>query len=309
MHVIFFNNLIERLQNKIQNVKVHRYSDIADASSSITVKNQVGESFKIRNCEMAICRDDGKIVIISYSNSIDMTVVATSGLKNYSVYFAHYEKEMISRNLKKRTDCDMKRFKPFFFNTFKPVDLESFYNEREAEKDGFIDKMIFIGDHRDCIRPVLKQYDSNLVYGKGIHIPHHEDYLKEIIKYKIGLSIGGVAEYCYRDFEYMALGIPMIRAEYKTTSLVPLVPNYHYISVERNSAYFPYEHRDPRRSDRDATIDYVHAVQRKFIEVKDDEEFLMFIRKNGRDYYNNYIKPDSLIENSMKIINVELGLW
>lgn len=305
MHVVFFNTLIEELQKKSK-IEVYRYNDQAN-NPQVLIENQRGETFKIRNCEMALCRDDGKVLIISYSNSIDGGVVATKHLKNFSIYFAHFEKYMISRNLHNTPASSMKNFKPFFFNTFRPIDLNVFYRERKNSRN-FIDKMVFIGDHRDCIRPVLKKYNDNLVYGYGVHIADHSKYLKEIIKYKVGLSIGGVGEYCYRDFEYLALGIPMIRAEYKTTSLVPLVPNFHYIAVERENSYFPHEARDPRWSDRDATVDYVRAVEKKFLEVKDDEEFLRFISRNGREYYNKYIKPERLIENTMRIIELEIGI-
>lgn len=65
-----------------------------------------------------------------------------------------------------------------------------------------------------------------------------DQYLEMAIKYKVGLGISSLAELCYRDIEYMAVGIPMIRLEYVTKTNPPLIPNFHYIAVDRKNIIY-----------------------------------------------------------------------
>jgi hypothetical protein len=116
-----------------------------------------------------------------------------------------------------------------------------------------------------------------------------EDYLKQAIEYKVGLSISSNAEICYRDIEYMAVGVPMMRIEYFTPFDPPLIPDYHYISIPRGNFGCS------AREDRIGGEAYIEAYKKRFFEVKDDKEFLDFIVKNAREYYINYCSPQNRV--------------
>lgn len=125
-------------------------------------------------------------------------------------------------------------------------------------------------------------------------------YLKMAIEYKIGLSIAGIGEVCHRDFEYMAIGLPMLRIEYLNNTLMPpLIPNYHYISIDRAKYNLPYD----ARLDREGGPQYIQAYVERFFEVKDDSNFLNFIAENAKKYFEEYCSPQNRLKHILNLLN------
>ena len=77
----------------------------------------------------------------------------------------------------------------------------------------------------------------------------------------------------------MALGIPFLRFEYISELNPNLIPNFHYISVERP---------DDLKIDRIGNEEHARMLEKRFLEVKDDTDFLNFISNNARNYYETY---------------------
>lgn len=125
-----------------------------------------------------------------------------------------------------------------------------------------------------------------------------DNYLELAIKHKIGLSIHGVSEVCHREFDYMAIGLPNLRLEYMTQLDAPLIPNYHYISIPRDE--FPWD----GRLNREGGDQYVEAYKQRFLEVKDDIDFLEFISKNAHDYYLKYCSPHNKLKHILTLLNL-----
>jgi hypothetical protein len=126
-----------------------------------------------------------------------------------------------------------------------------------------------------------------------------DDYLNMAIKYKVGFSVHGVAEVCHREFDYMAIGLPNLRLEYMTQLDPPLIPDYHYISVPRDN--FPWD----GHAHRVGGPEYIEAYRKRFYEVKDDFDFLQFIAKNGRDYYEKYCSPQNRLSYILNLLNID----
>lgn len=125
------------------------------------------------------------------------------------------------------------------------------------------------------------------------------DYLYLAIKHKVGLAIHGLAEVCHRDLEYMAIGLPMIHLEYMNQLNPPLIPDYHYISISRGSK-FPID----GNADRIGGEKYIEAYKKRFLEVKDDYEFLEFISKNAKEYYETYCSTKNRLSHILKLLNL-----
>jgi hypothetical protein len=182
--------------------------------------------------------------------------------------------------------------KPTTFYTFTPqTSHEHFYNLRRFKSfDSLEDKMF-------CLFTTRREDPFKLrelgICGESPGLMNIEDYLKHAIKYKVGLSLSSLAEVCYRDIEYMAIGLPMLRLEYMTPFDPPMIPNYHYISIPRDG--FDWS----TNSDRAGGDKYVEAYKKRFLEVKDDKEFLDFIVKNAREYYVNYCSPQNRVAHVM----------
>jgi hypothetical protein len=83
----------------------------------------------------------------------------------------------------------------------------------EKDISNFIDKFYFRGTSLE-IRTILNGFNSQYFEG-GLPIGGFEAYANDIINYKAAFSIAGRGEFCYRDIENMAMGIPIIRFETK----------------------------------------------------------------------------------------------
>lgn len=180
------------------------------------------------------------------------------------------------------------------FYPFNPIyNMEYFYHERRfKKKDDLIDKMVCLTTPLTG-RNDLQELSNRgvLDFGTGFN---YDDYLAKLIQYKIGLSIAGSAEICHREIEYMAIGLPNLHLTYMTQLDPPLLPNHHYIEV--NSSQFPKD----MWLNRAGGPEYVDAYINRFMEVKDDVEFLDFIVHNGRQYYLENCSPQNRLSVLLK---------
>lgn len=196
--------------------------------------------------------------------------------------------------LKERATKDIHKVRPWVFLTQKPIDHVAL-RERRSQIKSFNDKLFFRGSGIDSYRKSVM-----MLHAAGFTQPldtlTYSEYLKEMINSKIGLSYyqdldkystphDHPGEFCYRDIEYMAVGLPYIRIEYKDNVHDPIIPNYHYISIPRETAYCAYQQAGDQGV-RDVFID-------RYNEVLNDEEFLKYISMNQTNWYNqNMTKPN-----------------
>lgn len=162
------------------------------------------------------------------------------------------------------------------------IDFEPLRNKRK-EITEFIDKFVFKGNVGSLPRNVVPYLESSEWYS-GTQTYEMMEYLEEVIKHKVGLCIPGAGEICHRDIEYMAMGVPMMKFEYVANLNPPLIPNVHYISIPRIDNH-------PFLGERSGKQKYADLYIKRFLEVKDDKEFLNFISKNAMEYYDRYLRP------------------
>lgn len=169
--------------------------------------------------------------------------------------------------------------------------FDNYYLKRLSRKD-FKDKIVFRGNVNNMPRQSVKFMMGNEFFDGYDYLPKHQ-YFDSLTEYKIGLAIPGVGELCHRDVEYMAIGLPFIKFEYITKWEPELIPNYHYISIDRIGEI------DQERYGGD---EYSRIYLKKFLEVKDELEFLNFISKNSRKYYEENLHPLSRLNKIIKLI-------
>lgn len=104
------------------------------------------------------------------------------------------------------------------------------------------------------------------------------EYLRELDSYALNFSPNGAGEICFRDLEVMGLGGALFRQKLVVDFHNKLIPNHHYISVDFD--------------DIPTDTDYVtywcklaDRIHERFQEVKDDHDFIDFVAKNGRKWY------------------------
>jgi hypothetical protein len=186
------------------------------------------------------------------------------------------------------------------------ISLDEFYLKRSL-KSSFIDKFVFRGNteegyFRTAVH-LLKDcewFDGYEYIDKSV-----ENYFNHIVNYKVGLSIPGVGELCYRDVEYMALGIPFIKMKYISELNPPLIPNFHYIAIERFESESDYNcDGGVIACERKGNKRYANAYKEKFLEVRDNKDFLLFISDNARKYYENYLHPLTRLYHLLSLLEI-----
>jgi hypothetical protein len=108
-----------------------------------------------------------------------------------------------------------------------------------------------------------------------------DDYIKEVMQFKLclGFGVGGgyaCGDFCLRDIEMYGMGIPTIRPKYAVQSDDVLIPDFHYISVDCEFDE-TYRYKNPEL--------LADKIIERYNTVIDDEEYLKFISNNAREWY------------------------
>ena len=200
------------------------------------------------------------------------------------------------------------KISPWIFLTFKEFEYD-LYREKREQLGSYEDKLFYLGSGIDGYRKSVLEVES-MGHLQKVGNYEFEDYLNRLISSKIGLShymdldkytnpFEYPGEMCYRDIEYMSVGLPFIRIEYKDSLYNPLIANHHYISIPREDAYIAYE----RNGDKGVAELYV----KKFLEIKENNTFLDFISKNQIEWFDKNIKSPNKEELTFHLL--ELKKW
>jgi hypothetical protein len=299
---IFFDQLVETLKEKFEIIENRYYIDAHKNRYPIKLlydENNINTSYStlMLECEMILENYDTKqLKILSVS---DYFTDANLGLFNNEVAQKYISKILLSQFNRQsiQNHCHNKNinpiYSPWIYFPSNLYDLNELYNKRQKNSQ-LIDKFYFRGSGLEH-RPMIKFFNRDLFYGGG-SLGNFENYSNEAIQYKIGFSCAGSAQICYRDIEYMAMGIPMLRFEYVNEMNPSLIPNFHYISIGP-----PYD----CSSEHNMTNEHAQIVENKFLEIKNDTEFLRFIANNAREYYLNFIHDINGIQNTLHILKIQ----
>lgn len=183
---------------------------------------------------------------------------------------------------------------PWFFGSYTEYDV-NFYRNLRHTTNQLNDQLFYKGSGYGSYRKVIDILHHREVLN-GQSVPFN-DYLAQLAVTKCALSYymdldkyytpyDYVGEFCYRDMEYMALGVPFIRIEYKDSVHQGLFPNHHYISIPREYAYDAYN--------KYGNEGVASLIQEKHQEVLTDESLLHHVSNNQITWFDNYAKwPNS----------------
>lgn len=298
---LFWDALTHELKLR-HDVEENRYYEKANAGYfPIELTGGNAENLTIQECEYVIENLDTKeFFVLSVNDDLSSIALVEQNNPNLKkVLIAQYISDKIDQHV-----LPEHRYKhiPWIYFPSDLTNLDQFYFKRQyLYKHNLIDKMYFRGWTQPDARPILCDYTSEHIVGYEV-IGSQPVYFNDLIKYKVGLSVGGRGELCYRDIEYMALGIPMLRFEFLTELSAPLKPNYHYISV-------PLPEDIPRdvydiRCDKFGTNVHAQMLVDKFLEVKDNTEFLNFVATNARTYYEKYLAYPSNVKHTLNLLGI-----
>ena len=263
--------------------------------------------YKMKDCELIIYDEENDILkAISFSEfHTGLWFVFTKRNKKEDLalitqFDDWYNREIYTGEV--RMDVSQFNFtlgSTVFYTLMDSVDYETLYAQRKYKSFTDLKDKLFMLFTTQRADPYTL---SQLGYLNDDLTPvHTEEYFQKVIDHKIGLAMATTAEYCYREIEYMAVGVPFMRLEYLRQLDPPLIPNFHYIAVDRAKNELPYN----TGLDRQGGEKFVKAYIDRFLEVKDDQEFLDFIAKNAREYYLAYCSPQNRIQHVLSLLKID----
>ena len=286
----FWEEFINHLKTKFI-VEEDTYYEFAN-QRSYEITLLCGIRMHLLECEMIIENKQTKeFVVLSVSDSL--TGAALNNQSNplcKKVLIAQFDRNTIRQHV--QNDEDFKKYSPWIYFPSNIFDFDAVYNERKNITD-FIDKFFFRGTSIED-RIILSRFNTDYFEG-GLPIGVFDAYARILIKHKIALSIAGRGEFCYRDVENFAIGAPIMRFEFNNEMYQPLIPNFHYISVERPNDL---------PLDRLGEKHHAEMLEKRFLEVKDDINFLNFISDNARKYYEDFLSINGSVNLTYKILNL-----
>jgi hypothetical protein len=290
---IFFTDLINFIKTKFETYDDIFFEDANKLSYPVKLLDNSTTS-DLLECEMIIENEDTKeFVILSVSDTLTGAILNhQSNPLCKKILVAQYNEKNIKEHLRGEF---FNKFSPWIYFPSNKFDLDLKYENR-SNIVNYIDKFAFWGTSIED-RKILSYFDSTYFDG-GKPIGDFDSYSNTLIKYKMALSISGRGNFCYRDIENFAMGIPIIRFEYENKMFAPLIPNYHYISVD-----YP----EDLIYDRMGGEIHAEMIENRFLEIKDDMDFLKFISNNSRNYYINNLSPINSVKNTYYLLG--LNKW
>jgi len=290
----YYNYFWDEFTDKLKeffDVKENRFFDRAHIERyNIELEKGISGTIPLLECEYIIENmENGEFVVLSVSDLLTHAILNEKEnpyLKK--VLVSQFQPKEILAHVGNK----MYKYSPWSYFKSSMVDLEPYHKKRLGVTE-FINKMYFRGTSLED-REILNYIDKNIITDfKPIA---QESYYNDIIQYKLALSVDGRGEFCYRDIECLALGIPMIRFEYVSKFYDELIPNYHYISIPRPDDLTLY---------RMGNEHHAKLIESRFFEVVNDEDFLNFISKNGREYYEKNCSLNNMINKTINLLNIK----
>ena len=266
---------------------MHTNTFYNDANLHLLECEMVIENYETKELKVLSASDDLTGAILNFRGNSLLTKTLVAQFDRKKIY-SHLPDEN-----------DQKKICPWVYFPTNDYDFEELKTRRNNRlmRGNIISKFYFRGSSLECRRIILG-FSPELFTG-GKPIGGFEAYTNELLDYQMGFSIAGRGEFCYRDMEYMGMGIPFIRFDYNSEMAEPLIPNVHYISVPR-PANAPH--------DRDLTPEHAPLIEKRFLKVKNDVDYLNFVSNNAWNYYNNYVKMDGCVNHTLKLLEIDKWL-
>jgi len=293
---LFWDDLTDELKKKYYVIENRYYEGAHYSRMKVQLDKRQNDSLELLECEYVIeDNDSGDFWILSVAEQMTGGILTEQNNPHLKkVLYSQYIPTQIVHHARHNAY----KYEPWIFFPQDVVDLEYYYNIRK-EKTDLNPKLFFKGNTE--YRPIIEHIDKEIL--SETNKLDNRSYFDILTDYKICLSIGGVAngDLCYRDVECMAMGVPLLRFDFTTTLNPALIPNYHYISIPIPSD-LPRQRGVPK--DRLGEPHHAKLIEKRFLEVVNDDNFLNFISKNARDYYEKYLSKKSRVKHTINLLGL-----
>lgn len=295
---IFFDNFIDEVSKRHDVVVDRYYKDAHKGQSLVSLgwqNNDEDVKIPMYECEMIIeDYKNNETFIFSVADDLTSSILNLQNFPNVKkIFVSQFIREKINHHV---SENNQNKYHPWIYFPSNEYEIDKHYQNRKSNPPSNYDKMYFRGNTSS--RPILNFFNPDILHW-GPPIGGFNEYVEEMSNFNVAFSVAGRGELCYRDVECMGLGLPILRFQYLSELSEPLIPNYHYISVDR-----PDDLKNWMRLDRNGSKHHADMITEKFLEIKNDKEFLTFISENARNYYDNYLSPTSSINYTLNLLGL-----
>jgi hypothetical protein len=223
---------------------------------------------------------------------------------NYLDYYTFKNTSKFNLDLKFPSDIEF-IYKPFFYGPYFDCcydEIEKIYNEGLTKEK--INKLYFRGWLWDFRKEMVSDLNMEdiIIIDKNENNQNltYQNFLKESSLYSASLSLPGGNEMCNRDIECFGIGVPVIRPSLNINYDDPLIPNYHYISC-----YHFCDYSDGGHPKYISYEDFKKNLISTWNKVKNNKEYLDFISKNARSWFERNCTVDKNTNSILKKLNLE----
>lgn len=272
------------------------------------------DRFRYQNdCDVLI--DQGSILIFEFDDTKEFKTfdfgdaptltVRLSKSKNFiGAAIGQYNKDLWDQTIK---DIQLRqKIKPSIYpETCWQFGIENYEQVNEYRKNIELKKELFWRgsiykdpnkvefDRRISIEHIAKKLSD---FYFGYYPISFDNYINESIQFKLALCFGvgggfSCGDFCLRDIELYGLGIPTIRPKFAAQTEDPLIPDYHYISIDCEFDE-TYRYKSPEL--------LADNIIKRYKEVINNEDYLEQIANNARKWYIDNISHPNITD---KILN------
>lgn len=268
---------------------------------SIPMSSNVANLKGLLMCTL-INKSTNKAILINLADRLEPNILPNHGYDQFSIEQIIGGMSVSKFEYDKQRDFIKDKRLPLMIPVDKVSEDEYLLSYTKIQRPK-IKKAFFLGNvysGRSEIVDILKKHPlfeiQHSIREEGLPF---KDYIEEMQKYSLCLSLNGFAEICYRDIEAMATYVPIIRSEFLNEYYGELIPNFHYIvgSEPCDDGFLRYE-----KPSKYIAEQFIEKVE----EVIENEDYLNFIAENGRKYYEENCNIKAIVKNAIKLININL---
>jgi len=140
--------------------------------------------------------------------------------------------------------------------------------------------------------PVVRLLQRRGVLGPDVEPVPPGDYLEELARRRLILSLPGMGELCHRDVEAFALGSCVLRLQPRNRFHEELRPDHHFVSV-------------PANIDRDPPEVVAERIELRYRQVVQNAGYLGFVAHNAQQWYDRNVRWPASMRLTEALLDLE----
>lgn len=153
-------------------------------------------------------------------------------------------------------------------------------------------RLFFRGNPRLQRGAILKSLQEWKLIGRDIGEIAYDDYMGELSRHRLALSLPGEGDLCNRDMECFGAGTCVLRPLFRVATHSPLLPDVHYVAVDTDIG-------------KDGCRKAAQRIASRYEEVIGQQGFLKRVAANAASWYDENVREQAALALTAKLLGLE----